>query len=401
MLNRPRYECQRTSDRRRFLAGLSVGVASIASSNVLPLARGQESAPDPDMREFMGLITREHEPVNLEFPFASLSGVKTPNSQFFVRTHFPIPQLSPKDWQLRCAGHVERELALSYDEIRKLPSKKITATIECAGNSRVFLVPKAKGVLWELGAVGTAEWTGVPLVNVLDQAGIKSGAVDVILQGADKGQITEEPKTPGEIHFSRSLPLEKARQPEVLLAYQMNGEDLQAAHGFPVRAIVPGWYGMASIKWLTSIEVLDRPYQGYWQTAEYSYWNRHSGEPVAVPVRELQVKSEIAKPIRGEKISTAVPYHVAGAAWSDADIVKVEVSTDGGQSWNEAKLLGDPMLFTWRLWEFQWQPPKGPGKITLMSRATDKSGRQQPKAHDTYKKAYLINHTLPVEVELS
>jgi DMSO/TMAO reductase YedYZ molybdopterin-dependent catalytic subunit len=296
---------------------------------------------------------------------------------------------------------VERELALSYDEIRKLPSKKITATIECAGNSRVFLVPKAKGVLWELGAVGTAEWTGVPLVNVLDQAGIKSGAVDVILQGADKGQITEEPKTPGEIHFSRSLPLEKARQPEVLLAYQMNGEDLQAAHGFPVRAIVPGWYGMASIKWLTSIEVLDRPYQGYWQTAEYSYWNRHSGEPVAVPVRELQVKSEIAKPIRGEKISTAVPYHVAGAAWSDADIVKVEVSTDGGQSWNEAKLLGDPMLFTWRLWEFQWQPPKGPGKITLMSRATDKSGRQQPKAHDTYKKAYLINHTLPVEVELS
>jgi DMSO/TMAO reductase YedYZ molybdopterin-dependent catalytic subunit len=261
-------------------------------------------------------------------------------------------------------------------------------------------VPKAKGVLWELGAVSTAEWTGVPLVNILDRAGIKDGAVEVILKGADKGQITEEPKTPGEIHFTRSLPLEKARQAEVLLAYQMNSEDLSAEHGFPLRVIVPGWYGMASIKWLTSIEVIDRPHHGYWQSAEYSYWNRHSGEPVAVPVREMQVKSEIARPTRREKISTAAPYRVMGAAWSDIDIVKVEISTDGGQSWNEAKLLGEAMPFTWRLWEFQWQPANGSRKVTLMSRATDKNGRQQPKTHDSHKKAYLINHTLPVDVEL-
>ena len=181
----------------------------------------------------------------------------------------------------------------------------------------------------------------------------------------------------------------------------MNGVELPAEHGFPLRAIVPGWYGMASVKWLTGIEVTDRPFQGYWQTAAYTYWNRHSGEPVAVPVREMQVKSEIARPARGERISTANPYRVTGAAWSDTDIIKVEVSTDGGQIWQEATLLGDALPFTWRLWEFQWQPPQTTGKVTLMSRATDKKGRQQPTAHDPDKKAYMINHTLPVEVEIS
>jgi DMSO/TMAO reductase YedYZ molybdopterin-dependent catalytic subunit len=243
MSNQPSYDDQRHSNRRTFLAGLSAGVASIATTNISPLAHGKDVAPNASTSEFKGLITREREPVNLEFPFASLNGVTTPNSQFFVRTHFPIPAISRDGWQLKCTGHVERELALSYADIKKLPSKTITATIECAGNSRVFLVPKAKGVLWELGAVSTAEWTGVPLATVLDRAGVKDGAVEVILQGADKGQLMEEPKTPGVIHFARSLPLEKARQAEVLLAYQMNGKNLSIEHGSPLRAIVPGWYG--------------------------------------------------------------------------------------------------------------------------------------------------------------
>ena len=149
-MNQPIYETEQLGSRRTFLAGLSVGVASIASSNLLPLARGQDVGTNPNLREFKGLITREREPVNLEFPFASLNGVKTPNNQFFVRTHFPIPQLGRDEWRLKCTGHVERNLALNYHELRTLPSKTITATIECAGNSRVFLVPKAKGVLWEL-----------------------------------------------------------------------------------------------------------------------------------------------------------------------------------------------------------------------------------------------------------
>ena len=400
-MNQPNYENQQLGDRRRFLAGLSVGFASIASSKLLPLARGQEIGTNPSVREFKGLITREREPVNLEFPFASLDGVKTPNNQFFVRTHFPIPQLGRDDWRLKCTGHVERELTLSYQDLRTLPSKTVIATIKCAGNSRVFLVPKAKGVLWELGAVSTAEWTGVSLGTLLDRAGVKNGGVEVILQGADKGQLTEEPKSPGEIHFARSLPLEKARQAEVLLAYQMNGKDLPAEHGFPLRAVVPGWYGMASVKWLTSIEVTDRPFQGYWQSrilvleSPFRRTSRGACEGNAGQIRNRAVLPVV----KGSR--RRLRYRVTGAAWSDTDIAKVEVSTDGGRSWEEATLLGDALPFTWRLWEFQWQPSKTTGKVTLMSRATDKKGRQQPKAHNPDKKAYLINHTLPIEVEIS
>jgi DMSO/TMAO reductase YedYZ molybdopterin-dependent catalytic subunit len=388
-------------NRRQFLAGASLGAASLAMPRWVSAVRGAEVGLVPPGSLPSGLITREREPMNLEFPFATLDKIHTPNNQFFVRTHFPIPSIDSKSFRLKCSGHVDHEASLSYDEIRKLPQKTVTATLECAGNSRVFLVPRARGVLWELGAVSTAAWTGVPLSAVLERAGVKSGAVDVILHGADKGSINDDPKSPGEIHFSRSITLEKARQPEVLLAYQMNGEDLTPEHGFPLRAVVPGWYGVASIKWLTHIEVTGRPFAGFWQTTEYSYWKRDMGEPVAVPVREMQVKSEIARPMRGERILRAQPYRVYGAAWSDgAEVAKVEVSTDGGKNWQQAKLLGEPVPFTWRLWELEWQAPQSPGRVTLMSRAADAKGRQQASAHSPDRKAYMISHTLPIDVEI-
>lgn len=386
--------------RRQFMTSLAAGGAVLGSARLPNHAHASEQQDPHSQPRFAGLITRERQPLNLEYPFADLGGLKTPNNQFFVRTHFSIPTLDRDNWTLRCTGRVQRALSLKYDELRKLPRATVTATIECAGNSRVFLVPKAKGVLWELGGVSTAEWTGVRLSTILERAGIKENAVEVILNGADKGQLTEDPKTPGEIHFCRSLPLEKARQPEVVLAYQMNGEDLPVEHGSPLRAIVPGWYGVASVKWLTSIEVTDKPFGGYWQTAEYAYWKRHSGEPVSVPVRQLQIKSEIARPTRNEAVRAGAVYRVFGAAWSDgADILRVELSTDGGKNWEEARLLGNAVKFAWRLWEYRWQVPKAAGKYTLMSRATDAKGRQQPASHDVDKKAYMINHTLPVETE--
>src|SRR5262249_33154198 len=153
------------------------------------------------------------------------------------------------------------------------PSRSQVALLECSGNGRVFLVPRVDGVPWELGAVSNAEWTGVPLAAVLERAGLKSDALEVVCEGADAGQIggnLEEAKSPGTIHYARGLSLEKARKPEVLLAYKMNGADLPAAHGFPVRLLVPGWYGMASVKWLNRIIVTDRPFQGYFQTMAYS-----------------------------------------------------------------------------------------------------------------------------------
>src|SRR5262249_49811328 len=159
----------------------------------------------------------------------------------------------------------------------KLPSRTIPALLECAGNGRAFLVPRARGVAWQLGAVGTAEWTGVPLSAILDRAGVRAGAVEVILEGADSGEFREDPQAPGPIHCARSLPLEKARQQEVLLAYRMNGAEITAAHGYPLRAVVPGWYGMASVKWLTRLVVSDRPFQGFFQSIDYTYFERRHG----------------------------------------------------------------------------------------------------------------------------
>ena len=198
-----------------------------------------------------------------------------------MRNHFEMPELKEKEWRLKIEGAIENSFEIGYEELLKMPAETIVVTVECAGNSRVFLDPKASGVQWELGAVGTAEWTGVPLKTILEKAGIKKNAVEVVLVGADRGEIKDPPKTPGEISYSRSLPLEKALTDNILLAYEMNGEKLSKEHGFPVRAVVPGWYGMAWVKWLERIIVAEEPFTGYFQTADYSYWVKEDGMPRA------------------------------------------------------------------------------------------------------------------------
>jgi len=241
------------------------------------------------------MIIREKEPANLEMPFGALDGFITPNEQFYIRSHFPVPEVNPAKWRLRIEGAVEQPREWSYDELRALSPKTVTATLECAGNSRVFLVPKVKGTQWELGAVGNAEWTGVSLGNLLEMGGVRAGAVDVILEGADKGAIAEPPRPAGQIHFARSVPLGKARD-DVLLAWAMNGEPLAPSHGFPLRAIVPGWYGMAAVKWLQRIVVTDQPFHGYYQTVDYAFWKKDGLGATLVPITEMQVKAAIARP---------------------------------------------------------------------------------------------------------
>jgi DMSO/TMAO reductase YedYZ molybdopterin-dependent catalytic subunit len=345
------------------------------------------------------MIIREREPTNLEFPFASLKDRMTPTERFFVRCHFPMPRIDMATWRLSLEGLVEQPLSLSYDELRAMPPKTVAATLECAGNSRVMLVPKASGLLWQLGAVGTASWTGVSLRDLLEKAGIGSRAVDVVFEGADTGAINDEPKSPGVVSFARSLPIEKAQRPEVLLVYQMNGVDLPPEHGFPLRVIVPGWYGMASVKWLNRITVTDKPFDGYWQTFQYSHWDRSNGPPVMRPIGAMQVKSEIARPAFHEPIPAGKSYRVHGAAWAgESDVTKVELSTDSGKSWQEAKLIDRATRFTWRRWEFDWHVPPGKNRYTLMAKATDKEGRTQPDKHDPDRRSYMVNFTLPVEV---
>jgi DMSO/TMAO reductase YedYZ molybdopterin-dependent catalytic subunit len=346
------------------------------------------------------MIIREKEPPNLEMPFANLDGFITPNEQFYVRCHFPIPEIDEREWRLRVEGAVEHPFELRYDEVCAMKTHTLAATLECAGNSRVFLVPKVKGVQWQLGAVGNAEWTGVLLKDVLQKAGLKSEACEVILEGADSGAIAEPPRPGGKIHFARSLPKEKALQ-DVLLAFQMNSERLTASHGFPLRAIVPGWYAMASIKWLQRIIVTDKPFNGYYQTVDYAHWQRDDFGPALVPITELQVKAEIARPAVNEVIPGKSRYRVTGGAWSSAsEITKVELSTDGGDSWELVRLTGHPAQNAWQLWEFDWETPSKPGKHTLLARATDSRGRRQGDKHNPDNGTYMINHCLPIEVEI-
>lgn len=338
--------------------------------------------------------------MNLETPFGMLDGFITPNDQFFVRSHFPIPAIRRENWRLEVRGEVRRPLALSWDELRAMPAASVTATIECAGNGRVFLTPKVDGAQWERGAVGNAVWTGVRLADVLRRAGLEPTAREIVLSGRDAGAIETGPRPGGNIHYARSLPVAKAHD-DVILAWQMNGEELTPAHGFPLRAIVPGWYGMASVKWLGGITATAQPFLGYYQTVDYAYWRRESGEPSLVAITELQVKAQIARPGPAEQVPLGEPYRVRGAAWSaGAEIVRVELSTDGGATWQEARLDGQHDRHAWRWWDFSWCPTAR-GSTTLMARATDAMGRTQPTRRDADRGGYLVNEVLGIEVTIA
>jgi DMSO/TMAO reductase YedYZ molybdopterin-dependent catalytic subunit len=213
--------------------------------------------------------------------------------------------------------------------------------------------------------------------------------------------MLDDPKSPpGELRFSRSVSLVKARR-DVLLAYRMNGNDLPPEHGFPVRAIVPGWYAMASIKWLQRIIVTDQPFAGYYQTLDYAYWKKRADIGELTPLSEMLIKAEIAKPAQGEIVSKNSNVRVHGAAWTgDGEITKVELSADGGATWNAASLIGVSKRNAWRLWEFDWRTPSRPSQAHLVARAADSLGQTQPAHRDPDRGTYMINHLLPITVEV-
>jgi len=341
-----------------------------------------------------GKIIRSEEPLNLEMPFETLEQFLTPTKSFYVRTHFPIPKIDKAKWRLRVEGEVERPLELSHDDLLQLQSQKIPVTLECAGNNRSFLEPKVKGVQWRLGAVGTAEWTGVPLSILLERVRLKPNAREVIFEGADEGVLDDAKAPRGRLRFARSVPLAKARA-DVLLAFQMNDKELPPEHGFPLRAIVPGWYAMASVKWLTRVILIDRAFAGYYQTLDYAFWS--NGE--LVPLSEMQTKAQIARPVNGDTVPANSTVRVFGAAWSCGEIARVEVSTDAGSTWTEAQLLGDSKRNAWRFWQYSWRTPTR-GKATLMARATNARGGTQPTERDWNRGTYMINHLLPINVAI-
>jgi DMSO/TMAO reductase YedYZ molybdopterin-dependent catalytic subunit len=352
-------------------------------------------------REFSsaGLTIRQKEPKNLEAPFDQIDSYLTPTELFYIRSHFPIPVVDRASYQLKIDGAVKRPLTLSYDELRSMPSETRVATLECAGNSRVFLVPQVQGAQWELGAVSNAEWTGVPLRVLLERAGLLDDACEIVIEGADRGTPKEEPVPPEPISYAWSLPRAKAIRSEVLIAYQMNGRDLPRDHGFPVRAVVPGYYGMSSVKWLTRIQAVREPFHGYWSTSDYGYWASMDGKPVRRPLGEMQLKSEIARPRVYETLAPNQIYTVSGAAWTgETDVTEIAVSTDGGRTWAQAEFLDPVRRHAWRRWKFDWLTPKEPGQYTLLARAKDADGLIQPDKHDQNYGTYVINYPLPIDV---
>jgi DMSO/TMAO reductase YedYZ molybdopterin-dependent catalytic subunit len=347
----------------------------------------------------VGLITRQKEPKVLETPTNQVDSFLTPTELFYVRSHSPAPKLSAESYRLQIGGAVRNPFSLTYQQLREMPAVTRLALLECAGNSRVFLVPQVPGAQWELGAAGNAEWTGIPLSALLERAGLEHDACEIVLEGPDRARPSEKPIPAAPVAYARSLPRAKALQPEVLIAYQMNGHDLTEDHGYPVRAIVPGHYAMASVKWLTRIHAVKEPFKGYWQTSDYAYWDFAEGHPVRRPLGEMRVKSEIFRPAPYETVAPNQAYTVFGAAWAgETEVTEVLVSTDGGQTWAEAEFIDPVHRYAWRRWRFNWVTPKERGQCKLLSRAKAANGDFQPDKHDENYASYVIDHVLPIEI---
>ncbi len=347
------------------------------------------------------LVPVSEDPLCRESSLTSLDTWITPTERFYIRNHFSkVPELNTSTWRLAVEGEVLNPLSLSYDDILALPSREIVMTMECAGNSRAYVTPPAEGLIFRHGAVGTARWKGVPLaLLLLDKAGLRSTARKIVFRGADYGEEEEE-GVAFELDYRRSLPLDKALHPDTILAYEMNGEPLTPAHGHPLRLIVPGWYGMASVKWLVNIEAWDRPFDGFFQRRRYVVINEgEQNSSDQDPVSTLKVKSLFTSPRHGEVIHQG-PFTLRGLTWSGrVDVAKVEVSTDGSRSWQEASLLGEPDPNAWRQWELTWQASRS-GHYIFMVRATDSAGNIQPITSPWNFRGYANNsiHTIAIEV---
>jgi DMSO/TMAO reductase YedYZ molybdopterin-dependent catalytic subunit len=304
-----------------------------------------------------------HGGFNFGTPPDLVDGLIVANDAFFIRSHGPSAKLDDlSKYTLQVVGHVDTPLTLTLADLKGMPQRTYQAFLECSGNSRGFFSPVAKGGQWRNDAVANAEWTGVPLHAVLDKAGVKDGAIDVVSQGGDFAEM------------QRGLPIDVAMGVDTMIVLQMNGEDLPAPHGGPARLFVPGWGGIASTKWLIGLTVLDHPFQGDFNVNNYIVIDALGA--VGRPVRAMPVSSGIWTPGVDDPIKTGqVP--IAGYAWSGlGGIAKVEVSTDNGASWNEAKLDQSGGEHAWARFDYSWDAKPGP--TGLLTRATDDRGTSQP-----------------------
>jgi len=371
--------------RRDFLIGAGQTSAGLILSQALPefafaqnVIKGKEK-----------LIVRSIRPEDLETPVSLLNTWITPNDLFYVRHHSYAAKVNVGEWKLTVDGEVRNPITLTLDELKKLPKHTVTVTLECAGNGRAFFDPPVAGIQWEKGAVGTARFTGARLADVLKKAGVKATGQYVAMNGADK-PIGTMPD------FIRNVPMKKALDADTILAYEMNGEPLPILHGFPLRAVVPGWEGAYAVKWLTNIQVIDKEHEGFFVKTAYRYPNRRvaPGEAVPpqdmVPLTGLVVKSFINSPLDGATVAPG-KVRVNGFAWAgESNITKVDVSMDNGSEWFPAKLGKERERYAWQSFEYEFNITQ-PGSYLLMARATDDKGNVQPVAPQWNPSGYLWN----------
>ncbi len=322
-------------------------------------------------REELQLAARNH-----ALPLEALRWDVTPIGLHYLLIHYDIPAVEPAAWRLEVGGLVERPLSLSLDDLRGRAAAEVVVTMECAGNGRAHVEPHVVSQPWLLEAVGTARWRGVPVRDVLAEAGAHDGAIEAVFTGLDRGVEGGEEQA-----YERSLPLEQLLDGDALLAYEVNGQPLPPQHGFPLRLVVPGWYGMTSVKWLSRVTLVDEPFAGYQQRHSYRvrYDEDESGEPITtIAPRSLMIPPGIPEFSTRARVVEAGPCDLVGRAWSGgADITGVDVSTDGGTTWSPAELgPADLGAYAWRSWRFSWNAE--PGEYELCCRARDAAGAEQP-----------------------
>jgi DMSO/TMAO reductase YedYZ molybdopterin-dependent catalytic subunit len=306
-------------------------------------------------------------------PEEVIRSLVTPNADFFIRNHFTTPAIREESWNLEVVGLVEKPLKLSYSDILLASAVQRPLTMECAGN-----LSGGRGV-------GTAVWSGIPMAELLKQASVHPSATTVILHGADSGGGDG---VPAGTHFARAIPIDKAIDPATLLAYEMNGAPLPAEHGFPLRAMVCGWYGMDSVKWLTRIEISKELFQGYFQQDLYVAENSNGERRT---ITRMRINSKFLRPLDGEDIS-GKSYHIQGVAWAGENkISKVDLRFDGKGDWQPAVLGPSGASMVWTPWSFEWNIPRA-DHYSIEVRATDDSGNSQPQVRDPNRKdAYELN----------
>lgn len=388
MKNTESRNLQTGLSRRELLIGAARTGAAITLSQFLP-NEFTEAFAQSAIKSKEKLIVRSTRPEDLETPVGLLNTWITPNDLFYVRHHTYAAKVNAGEWKLTVDGEVATPLSLTLDDLKKMPKASVTVTLECAGNGRAFFDPPVAGIQWEKGAVGTAKFSGVRLADVLKKAGVKVTGKYVAMNGADK-PVGKQPA------FIRNLPLAKAIHPDTILAYEMNGEPLPQLHGFPLRAVAPGWEGAYAVKWLAHIQVIDKEHEGFFVKTAYRFPNKQVAPGAAVPPENMEpltgliVKSFINSPAEGTSFKPG-KVKIAGFAWAgESFIAKVEVSSDNGSTWTLAKLGKEREHYAWQSFEHEFTITK-PGSYLLMARATDDKGKVQPVSPNWNPSGYLWN----------